>query len=88
MITTSNFTNISTKFLNSSNIEVLNPNSSWKKISNDKYENSYYFKVKNTNFSLPLFEISLLNSNELIDQSTLEPLQLKISNIGKADDRY
>ena len=31
MITTSNFTNISTKFLNSSNIEVLNPNSSWKK---------------------------------------------------------
>ena len=80
MITTSNFTNISTKFLNSSNIEVLNPNSSWKKISNDKYENSYYFKVKNTNFSLPLFEISLLNSNELIDQSTLEPLQLKISN--------
>lgn len=88
MITTSNFTNISTKFLNSSNIEVLNPNSSWKKISNDKYENSYYFKVKNTNFSLPLFEINLLNSNELIDQSTLEPLQLKISNIGKADDRY
>src|SRR5574344_1882510 len=65
MITTSNFTNISTKFVNSSNIEVLN-----------------------TNFSLPLFEISLLNSNELIDQSTLEPLQLKISNIGKADDRY
>lgn len=53
MITTSNFTNISTKFLNSSNIEVLNPNSSWKKISNDKYENSYYFKVKNTTLTTP-----------------------------------
>lgn len=88
MITTSNFTNISTKFLNYSNIEILNPNSSWRKISDEKYENSYYFKVKNTNFSLPLFEISLLNSSSLVDQSTLEALQIKSSNIGKIDDRY
>ncbi len=71
MITTSNFTNISTKFLNSSNIEVLNPNSSWKKISNDKYENSYYFKVKNTNFSLPLFEINLLRYSNIVAENII-----------------
>ncbi|AXK48175.1 hypothetical protein CRU87_01280 [Aliarcobacter trophiarum LMG 25534] len=88
MITTSKFTNINTKFLNYSNIEVLNPNSSWKKISEDKYENRYYFKVKSTNFTLPLFEVNLFNSNELIDQSILESLQIKHSNIGKIDDRY
>ena len=88
MITTSNFTNISTKFLNSSNIEILNPNSPWKKISSDKYENSYYLKVKSSKFTLPKFEVSILDNNRTIDTTTLDSLILNFLNIKRSDDKY
>ena len=46
LVTTNDFTSLTTNFSNQSNITVLNPSSPWKKITNDTYENSFYFKVK------------------------------------------
>src|SRR5574344_853325 len=78
LITTSDFTNIT----------VLNPNSSWKKISNDTYTNSFYFKAKSANFKMPKIEVKLWNSSSLIDISNLESCDVKFSNIGKSDSRF
>ncbi|MCG3652625.1 hypothetical protein [Aliarcobacter butzleri] len=88
LITTDNFTNLTTTFSNSSNIELLNENSPWKKISNDTYENSYFFKVKNGNFKLPNIEVNLWNQNLLIDSSELSPSLIRYSEIGKSDERF
>src|SRR5574344_222042 len=71
-----------------SNITVLNPNSSWKKISNDTYTNSFYFKAKSANFKMPKIEVKLWNSSSLIDISNLESSDVKFSNIGKSDSRF
>lgn len=88
LITTSDFTNLTTNFVNQSNITVLNPNSSWKKISNDTYTNSFYFKAKSANFKMPKIEVKLWNSSSLIDISNLESSDVKFSNIGKSDSRF
>ncbi|RBQ30795.1 hypothetical protein CRU92_10660 [Arcobacter sp. FW59] len=88
LVTTNNFTDLKTSFSNSSNIEILNPDSKWKAISNDTYTNSYYFKVKSSKFSLPTVDISLVNANNIIDTSTLEIPNIKFANIGKSDERY
>ncbi|QKF60124.1 hypothetical protein ACN2EN_10895 [Aliarcobacter lanthieri] len=88
LVTTNNFTDLKTNFSNSSNIEILNPDSKWKAISNDRYTNSYYFKVKSPKFSLPTFNVSLLNLDDTIDSSALEVPTIKFSNIGKSDERY
>ena len=40
-IPSSNINNITTSFRNAKNIDVLNPDSKWKKISNNNYENKF-----------------------------------------------
>ncbi|NCB10044.1 MAG: SH3 domain-containing protein [Erysipelotrichia bacterium] len=88
LITTTNFDNLTTSFFNHSNIAILNPNSQWKKISYDVYENTFYFKVKNSNFRLPDIEVKLLNGNSIIDTSQLSTTPIRYSDIGKGDERY
>ncbi|QEZ88385.1 hypothetical protein [Aliarcobacter cibarius] len=88
LVTTTDFTSLTTNFSNQSNITVMNPSSPWKKISDDTYENSFYFKVKSSNFKLPIIEVKLWNSNSLIDISTIETGNIGFSNIGKNDDRF
>lgn len=88
LITTTNFDNLTTSFFNHSNIAILNPNSQWKKISYDVYENTFYFKVKNSNFRLPDIEVKLLNENSIIDTSQLSTTPIRYSDIGKGDERY
>ena len=83
LVTTTDFTSLTTNFSNQSNITVMNPSSPWKKISDDTYENSFYFKVKSSNFKLPIIEVKLWNSNSLIDISTIETGNIGFSNIGK-----
>lgn len=88
LITTEDFDELTTTFSNSSNISILNPNNPWKKISNDTYENSYYFKVKSSNFRLPDLTVKLKSAGSLIDESDLSSTPLRYSDIGKGDDRY
>ncbi len=88
LVTTSDFDNLSTSFFNASNINVINPNNPWKKISEDTYENSYYFKVKNSNFKLPDISVKLTNNNVLIDESLISSTPIRYSDVGKGDDRF
>ena len=88
LITTNDFDSLSTSFLNSSNITVLNPKNPWKKVSNDTYENSYYFKVKNGNFRFPDISVRLMNETSAVDISELSAPTIKFSDIGKGDERF
>ena len=88
LITTADFTQLETTFLNSSNITILNPKNPWRKVTNDTYENSYYFKVKQGNFKFPDLSIVLKNDSAMIDSSELSPPVIRFSDIGKGDERY
>jgi len=88
LVATNSFTDLKTSFSGQSNIEILNPNSQWQALSEDRYINSYYFKVKSAKFVLPTLSVSLLNENNVIDTSKLEAPSIKFLNIRKSDDKY
>ena len=82
------FDGLSTSFSNSSNVTILNANSTWRKVSNDTYENSYYFKIKQGNFRLPNISVKLLSNGSTIDVSDLSSPTLRYSDIGTGDTRF
>jgi hypothetical protein len=88
LITTNDFDTLSTSFSDSSNANVLNPNSSWRKVSNDTYENSYYFKLKQGNFKLPNISVKLLSNGSTVDVSSLSSPSIRYSDIGTGDSRF
>jgi len=88
LVTTNNFDNISTSFSNGKNINVLNPNSSWNKVSNNVYENSFVFKAKNGAFTLPTFIVSLEQNGSIIENSDLAGKVIPYSNIATKDKRF
>jgi uncharacterized membrane protein len=88
LITTDNFDSLSTNFVNSSNVNILNPNNPWKKVSNDTYINSYYFKLKQGNFRFPDINVKLLNGSSIVDESYLSSPSVRYSDIAKGDSRF
>ncbi len=88
LITTNDFDGLTSTFSNSSNITILNPKNSWKKVAEDTYENSYYFKVKNPNFKFPDINVKLMSGSYLVDSSDLESPTFKYTDIGKGDEKF
>ncbi|MBU0925680.1 hypothetical protein KKG81_12390 [bacterium] len=88
LITTDNFDGLSTSFSNSSNVTILNANSAWRKVSNDTYENSYYFKAKSSNFRLPNINVKLQVNGSVLDESELSSPSIRYSDIGTGDTRF
>jgi hypothetical protein len=88
LITTDNFDSLSTSFSNSSNVTILNANSTWRKVSNDTYENSYYFKAKSSNFRLPNINVKLQSNGSVLDESELSSPSIRYSDIGTGDTRF
>jgi hypothetical protein len=88
LITTNDFNGLTSTFSNSSNITILNPKNPWKKVAEDTYENSYYFKVKNPNFRFPDINVKLMSGSYLVDSSDLESPTFKYTDIGKGDEKF
>ena len=88
LVTTRNFDYLTTSFSNNKNINVINPNSKWEKVTNDVYENRYYFKATHSNFRIPDFNVKLVNGNTTIDVSTLDAVSISYSDIAKGDNRF
>ncbi len=88
LVTTNSFDELTTTFSNSSNITIVNPKNPWTKISDDTYENSYYFKLKQGNFKFPDISVKLSSGDSVVDVSDLAAPVVKYSDIGKGDERF
>ncbi len=88
LVTTNSFDELTTTFSNSSNITIVNPKNPWTKISDDTYENSYYFKLKQGNFKFPDISVKLSSADSVVDVSDLAAPVVKYSDIGKGDERF
>ncbi len=87
LITNDNFDNLYTDFSKEKNIQILNPANPWTKIEDNTYENEYFFKIINKDFKLPIFTISLLKNNAIIETQVLLAKEISYSNIATADKR-
>lgn len=83
------YNEISTKFLNSPNIEVLNEDSRWRRVDNNNFINRYYYKILDEiDVKLPdlKIEVSFVNKKEstLLSGERLDVVKLSTSseNIG------
>ena len=78
IVTNKNVNDIKTSFVNAKNIKILNPNSSWKKITDTTYENSYNLKVFSTDAHMPDIKITTTSQNGKIQTETLTSFNPKI----------
>ena len=88
LITTSEFTKIETRFLNSKDISILNPQNDWEKSINNAHKNMYFFKVNSQAFQLPTFQIVLYNKNSVVDVIYLKPNPINYTNIAIKDNQF
>jgi len=88
LITTKNFDYITTSFLNSRNIKVLNPKAKWLKTSNSNYEAKFFFKANRGKFTLPRFSIKLVKNGQVIETNTLSAPYVAYSDIARGDERF
>lgn len=88
LVTTTEFTKIETRFLNSQEISIINPEEIWTKNSNNSYKNLYFFKVYSQAFKMPTFQIVLYNEEEVVDVIYLEPKELNYTNIALKDNQF
>lgn len=88
LVTTNDFDSISTSFSDEQNIELLNPESPWVKVSDNVYENVFQFKAKNGKFILPKFDVNLVKADESVEVNILLPEKIAYSNIATKDKRF
>lgn len=87
LVTTEYFDQIKTSF-SGGNIQPLNKQSSWKKISDNVYENSFYYKASSPKFQIPNLNVSLEKNAQVIDKSILNAININYSDIAKGDIRF
>jgi hypothetical protein len=73
-----NIDSIKTSFLNKKNVTILNLDTPWKKIANNKYENSYIIKAFSTSVIMPDIEITATSSDGKSFKETLKAYKPKI----------
>lgn len=88
LLTNKNFDKLQTRFLNASNMKVLNPTSLWKKIDENTYENKFYFKALNKNFKVPDFQVILLKRNFAVESTVLSSFDLEFREVAKNDKKF
>lgn len=64
-------------------VELLNPQSPWQKGDNDTYENTFVFKIKSPQFTLPTLKIlALSNDGSYTDEDMAEGIGLEAIELG------
>lgn len=88
LVTNGTFDRLETRFIDSLNMQVLNPDSSWKKIDNNTFKNKFYFKASETQFKLPTFQVIIYKDGFVKEIAYLKPDELTFSEIAKNDKKF
>ncbi len=86
LIANKDFDEITIQAQDSTNVEIINPNSKWESTEDNTYVNTFYFKVTSSSAVIPPLTISLLRNKEPIESQTLT-LQ-KINSIQLKKDAF
>ncbi|MDD3342451.1 MAG: hypothetical protein PHR87_02625 [Sulfurospirillaceae bacterium] len=83
IIATQNFDDVTMEMQNSTNVEIINPNSTWETTGDRTYFNTYYLKVTSTTATLPSLSISLLSNKSSTESQTITLPKLTIVQLKK-----
>lgn len=88
IVATQDFTQLQTRFINSKNITVVNPDSIWREVGNQEYENRFYIKVNSSNFVMPTFQIIAYDDYEIRDVAYLKPKETTFLRLAKGNNKF
>lgn len=88
LVTTDDFYKVETRFIDSNNMTVLNPENVWVLKDNNTFENTYYFKAYEENFTMPTFQVLLYQDNEIVEVQTITPQEMTFTEIAKEDEKF
>ncbi|WP_375722638.1 hypothetical protein LXN10_08605 [Arcobacter sp. KX21116] len=88
IITSDDYDRIETRFINSKNMNVINPQSPWKEVEDKTFENMFYFKANQADFAIPTFQVAIYKSNVLIEVENIQPKQVSFTEIGKNIENF
>lgn len=71
IISNQTFDDVILQVPNSTNIEIMNPNSKWETTGDRTYFNTYYFKVTSSTANFPSIMISLLSNKTPLESQTI-----------------
>lgn len=83
IITAEDYDKIETRFINSQNMNVLNPESPWVELEDKTFENKFYFKAYEDSFVIPTFQVAIFKNLELVEVENIAPQEVSFSEIGK-----
>lgn len=88
IIATKNYEDLSQEFLdyNETNITIINPESKWQWYSDNIFYNTFFFKVKNAETTLPTLKFNLINNNTIVESEKLSGK--KLNTITLNADKY
>lgn len=78
-----NFDQIETEFLNHSNIEILNKDSSWIDKKNELYANTFYLMATDSNYTMPQITFNVYRNNNLLATKSVEIKYAQLFDIGQ-----
>lgn len=88
IITAEDYDKIETRFINSQNMNVLNPESPWIELEDKTFENTFYFKAYEDSFVMPTFQVAIFKNLEFIEVENILPQEVSFSEIGKNIDNF
>jgi hypothetical protein len=88
LVTTQAYTHIQTRFIDSKNVAVINPEDSWQTLGNNKLNNEFFLKIYSSDFKLPTFELILFQDDTIVDVVHLEPNNIRYTDISSNDIEF
>ena len=88
LVTTDDFYTVETRFIDSLNMTVLNPQSVWTLKDNNTFENKYYFKAFDEKFIMPTLQVLLYKDNQVVEVEYIKPEEMSFSEIAKDDEKF
>ncbi|OQX73910.1 MAG: hypothetical protein B6D59_04100 [Campylobacteraceae bacterium 4484_4] len=69
---------VSTRFIGAKDLEILNPNSSWKKVGEGEYRNRFYYKALSKGAKFPSIEVIITDKSGRKYKERLGPLKSEL----------
>ncbi|WP_428026272.1 hypothetical protein [Arcobacter sp.] len=88
IIPVEDYDKIETRFINSQNMNVLNPESPWIEQEDKTFENKFYFKAYENSFVIPTFQVAIYKDLQLVEVENIKPKEVSFSEIGKNIDNF
>jgi len=88
IVARTNYDKIDVRFINASNVAVLNPSAKWNNKQKQEYENTYYLKVLSPTFVMPTLQILLYNNGKVEEVEYLKAPLVQFAKLASGNKKF